>query len=67
MQQIFNLFINMIIIESSSTNNIFEIFHFAENDNRINVDTETLFENKLNFVIVNRIFINKFVNYLLVQ
>ncbi len=67
MQQIFNLFINMIIVESSSTNNFFEIFHLAENDNRINVDTKTLFENELNLITANRIFINKFVNYLLVQ
>jgi hypothetical protein len=67
MQQIFNLLINMIIIESSSTKNFFEIFYFAENDNRINVDTKTLFKNELNFATANRIFINKFVNYLLVQ
>jgi hypothetical protein len=66
MQQIFNLFINMIIVESSSTNNSFEIFHFVENDNRIIIDTKTLFENELNLVIANRTFINKFVNYLLV-
>jgi hypothetical protein len=67
MSQIFNLLINMIIIESSSMNNFFEIFHFAENDNRINVDAKILFENELNLVIANSIFINKFVNYLLVQ
>jgi hypothetical protein len=67
MQKIFNLFINMIIVESSSTNSFFEIFHLVKNDNRITVDTKTLFENELNLVITNRIFINKFVNYLLVQ
>ncbi len=67
MRQIFNLFINIIIIESSSTNNFFEIFHFAENDNRIDLDTKALFENKLNLVTANFIFINKFVNYLLIQ
>jgi hypothetical protein len=67
MQQIFNLFINMIIIKSSSMNNFFEIFHFVENDNRISVDTKIFFENELNLVIANRIFIHKFVNYLLVQ
>jgi hypothetical protein len=67
MQQIFNLIINIIIIESSSTNNLFEMFHFVENDNRISVDTKLLFENELNLVTANRIFINKFVNYLFVQ
>jgi hypothetical protein len=67
MQQIFNLIINMIIIESSSTNIFLEIFHFAENDNRINVDTKSLFENELFLVTANRTFIKKFVNYLLVQ
>jgi hypothetical protein len=67
MQQMFNLFVNMIIVELSSTNNFFEIFHFVENDNRIIVDTKTLFENELNLVTANRILINKFVNYLLVQ
>jgi hypothetical protein len=59
MQQIFNLFINMIIVESSSTNNFLEIFHFAENDNRINVDTKIFFENELNFVTANRILIKQ--------
>jgi hypothetical protein len=67
MQQIFNLFIYMIIVESSSTNNFFEIFYFVENDNRINVDTKILFKKELNLVIANYIIINKFVNYLLVQ
>jgi hypothetical protein len=67
MQQIFNLLINMIIIESSSTNSISEVFHFVENDNRIDFETNALFENELNLVTANRIFINKFVNHLLVQ
>ncbi len=66
MQQIFNLFINMIIIESTSTNIFSEIFHFAENDNRIDFETHAFFENELNFVTANRIFINKFVNHLLI-
>jgi hypothetical protein len=57
----------MIIVESSSTNNSSEIFHFVENDNQISVDTKILFENELNLVTANRILINKFVNYLLVQ
>ncbi len=67
MQQIFNLFINTIIIESSSTNNFSETFHLAENDNRTDLDTKTLFENELNLATANRTLINKFVNYLLVQ
>jgi hypothetical protein len=67
MQQIFNLLINMIIIELSSTNKFSEIFHFAENNNRIDLDTKAFFENELTFVTANRILINKFVNYLLVQ
>jgi hypothetical protein len=67
MQQIFNLLINMIIIESTSINSFFEIFHFVENDNRIDFETNALFENELNLVTANRIFINKFVNHLLVQ
>jgi hypothetical protein len=61
------IFIKMIIIESSSTNIFLEIFHLAENDNWINVDTEILYENELNLVTANRIFINKFDNYLFVQ
>jgi hypothetical protein len=67
MKQIFNLFINMIIVKSSSTNNFLETFHFAENDNRIDLDTKTFFENEMNLVTTNNIFINEFVNYLLVQ
>jgi hypothetical protein len=67
MQQIFILLINMIIIEFTSTNSFSEVFHFAENDNRIDLETNVLFENELNFIIANRIFINKFVNHLLVQ
>ncbi len=67
MQQIFNLFINMIIIESTSTNNLSEVFHFVDNDNRIDLETNALFENELNLVTANRIFINKFFNHLLVQ
>ncbi len=67
MQQIFNLLINMIIIEFTSTNSSSEVFHFAENDNRIDLETNALFENELNLVTANRTFINKFVNHLLVQ
>jgi hypothetical protein len=67
MQQIFNLLVNMIIIESSSTNNFFEIFHSAENDNRIDFDTNALFENELNLVTANRKLLNKYVIYLLDQ
>jgi hypothetical protein len=67
MQQIFNLLINMIIIESTLINNFSEVFHLVENDNRIDLETNALFENEVNFVIANRIFINKFVNHLLVQ
>jgi hypothetical protein len=67
MQQIFNLLVNMIIIESSSTNSSFEIFHSAENDNRIDLDTNALFENELNLVTANRKLLNKYVIYLLDQ
>ncbi len=67
MQQIFNLFINMIIIESTSINNFFKVFHFAENDNRIDLDTNAFFENELNLVIANRKLFNKYVIYLLDQ
>ncbi len=67
MQQIFNLLINMIIIESTSTNSFSEVFHLAENDNRIDLETNALFENELNLATANRILINKFVNHLLVQ
>ncbi len=66
MQQIFNLFINMIIIESTSINKFSEVFHFAENDNRIDLETNAFFENELNLVTANRIFINNIVNHLLV-
>jgi Mg2+/Co2+ transporter CorC len=67
MQQIFNLLINMIIIESSSTNSFLEIFHSAENDNRIDLDTNALFENELNLATANRKLLNKYVIYLLDQ
>jgi hypothetical protein len=67
MQQIFNLLINMIIIESASTNNSSEIFHSAENDNRIDLDTNAFFENELNLATANRKLFNKYVIYLLDQ
>jgi hypothetical protein len=67
MQQIFNLLINMIIIGSSSTNSSSEVFHPAENDNRIDLETNALFENGLNLATADRTLINKFVNHLLVQ
>jgi hypothetical protein len=67
MQQILNLLINMIIIESSSTNSLSEVFHFAENDNRIDLDTNALFENELNLATANRKLLNKYVIYLLDQ
>ncbi len=53
MQQIFNLLINMIIIESTSINSFSEVFHFAENDNEIDFETNALFE--MNWILLLRI------------
>jgi hypothetical protein len=49
MQQIFNLIINIIIVESSLINNFFEIFHFAEND--IESMSTRKFSSKINWIL----------------